>query len=107
MHRMRAETALRPTETWLACPSTLEQTDDYWQAVSMCRVMGIELELHPLVHPSELPWERLRCAGHWQGLVLWPDATGQRLCRLAEAHGVRVRRLVLKPRNELQPWSGD
>ncbi len=84
---MPPETSLRPTETWLVCPSTLEQTDQYWQAVSMCRAMGIELELHPLVHSCELPWKRLRRAGHWQGLVLWPDATGQRLCRLAQEHG--------------------
>ncbi len=56
---MPPETSLRPTETWLVCPSTLEQTDQYWQAVSMCRAMAIELELHPLVHSCELPWKRV------------------------------------------------
>ena len=92
---------------WLACPANREQTDAYWQAVSMCRSMGIELELHPLVHSPELPWQRLRRDGRWCGLVLWPDDTGERLHRQAQAQGVHVRRFSADPHVGLQPWSVD
>ncbi len=96
-----------PPQSWLACPANPEQTDAYWQAVTAWRAVGIELALHPIALAPELPWARLRFADPWQGLVLWSDATGQRLRSQANAHGVPVRRLARDPREGLQAWLGD
>lgn len=104
---MRPMTRPAQNEHWLVCPTTPEQTDAYWQAVASWRPFGIELVLCPTHAPSPLPWDGLGAKGRWRGLVLWPDAMGQRLWREALSHGVQVRCLVSDPRMGLQPWSAD
>jgi hypothetical protein len=103
---MHAHLLTVPGQSWLTCPTSSEQTDAYWQAVTQWRCVGIELVLCAVRDGQEPPWAQLQNPSPWHGLVLWPDAQGQSLSQLAHKRGIDVRCLGADPALGLQPWSG-